>query len=194
MTANTTRPYILLDRDGTIIVEKFYLASADEVELLPGAIEGLRLLRDAGFGLIVVTNQSAIARGKLTPETLDDIHAEMRRQLAGGGVHVDAFYHCPHAPEDLCDCRKPLPLLSRRAAADFGFTLSDSFVIGDKPCDINLGKNCGARTILVRTGYGRESEAAGLQADLVVDDLPAAARAIRAMIGSPPLANDSEAT
>jgi phosphoheptose isomerase len=184
MTEQKARPFILLDRDGTIIVEKVYLASADEIELLPGAVEGLRLLQDTGFGLVVITNQSGIARGKLTPHTLEGIHAELSRQLADEGIHIDAFYHCPHLPEGHCDCRKPLPLLAGKAAVDLGFNLSNSFVIGDKPCDIGLGKNCGARTVLVRTGYGREHEAAGLQADLVVDDLLAAARAIRAMIGS----------
>lgn len=173
------RRYVLLDRDGTLLVEKNYLSSVEEIELLPGAVEGLRLLRDAGFGLMVITNQSGIARGKLTLDTLAAIHAELQRQLAVGGVRIDAFYHCPHAPEDLCECRKPAPLLARRAAADFGFDLERSFVIGDKPCDIELGKNCGARTILVRTGYGREYEAAGLAADVVVDDLKEAARYVR---------------
>ena len=173
------RPYILLDRDGTIIAEKNYLSSVEEIELLPGAVEGLRSLQEAGFGLIVVTNQSGIARGKLTLDTLAEIHAELQRQLAAGGARIDAFYHCPHVPEDHCECRKPAPLLARRAAADFGFDLELSFVIGDKPCDIDLGKNCGARTILVRTGYGRQHEAAGLAADVVVDDLMEAARYIR---------------
>lgn len=177
-------PYILLDRDGTIIVEKNYLSTVEQIELLPGAVEGLRLLQQAGCGLIVVTNQSGIARGKLTLETLSEIHAELQRRLAAAGVHIDAFYHCPHVPEDDCDCRKPLPKLGRQAADDFGFDLAESFVVGDKPCDIDLGKNCGARTILVRTGYGRTHEAAGLQADYVADDLVQAAQYIRAMIGS----------
>ena len=102
----TSRPYILLDRDGTIIVEKNYLSSVDDLELLPGAMEGLRLLQDLGCGLIVVTNQSGIARGKLTLETLTGIHAELRKRLAAGGVQIDAFYHCPHVPEDHCACRR----------------------------------------------------------------------------------------
>lgn len=178
------RPYVLLDRDGTIIVEKNYLSAVNDLELLPGAVEGLRILHDAGFGLIVVTNQSGIARGKLTLETLAGIHAELERRLAAGGVHIEAFYQCPHLPEDECDCRKPKPLLAERAAADFGFELSRAFVIGDKPCDIDLGKNAGARTILVRTGYGREYEARGVRADFVADDLVEAARWVRRMMGS----------
>ena len=174
--------YVLLDRDGTIIVEKYYLSTAAGVELLPGALEGLRSLRDAGFGLIVVTNQSGIGRGKLTLETLADIHAELQRQLAAGGVRIDAFYHCPHMPEDDCECRKPKPALALRAASAFGFDPRRSFVIGDKPADIELGRNCGARTILVRTGYGRDFESAGLTADFVADDLSEAARFIRAIV------------
>jgi D-glycero-D-manno-heptose 1,7-bisphosphate phosphatase len=172
-----SHPYILLDRDGTILVEKHYLASASQVELLPGSLVGLRRLQDAGYGLIVVTNQSGIARGLLTLETLAAIHAELARQLAAGGVHIDAFYYCPHGPDDGCPCRKPRTQLALRAAADFGFDLRDAFVIGDKPADIELGKNCGARPILVRTGYGRQHEA-GTQADFVADDLPDAARYI----------------
>lgn len=178
-----TRPYILLDRDGTIIVEKNYLSSIAEIELLPGAVEGMRLLQDAGFGLIVVTNQSGIARGKLTPDTLAGIHAELERRLAESGVRIDAFYYCPHVPEDRCDCRKPKPLLAERAASEFGFDPRRSFVIGDKPCDIDLGRNVGARTLLVRTGYGREHEAAGIDADFIADNLIEAARHIRSMIG-----------
>lgn len=175
------RPFVLIDRDGTIIVEKYYLSSVDQVELLPAAAEGLRMLQDLGFGLIVVTNQSGIARGKLTLETLAGIHAELERQLAPAGVHIDAFYHCPHVPENLCECRKPKPFLALQAASDFGFELARSFVIGDKPCDIELGRNAGARTILVRTGYGREHEDAGLQADFIADNLVDAANYILTM-------------
>ena len=171
------RPYVLLDRDGTILAEKNYLASVNQVELLPGSLDGLRMLKDAGFGLIVVTNQSGIARGKLTVGTLEAIHAEMDRKLAAGGVRLDGLYYCPHGPDEGCQCRKPMPELARRAAADFGFDLREAFVIGDKPADVELGRNCGARTILVRTGYGREHEDT-VKADLVADDLVDAARYI----------------
>ena len=174
--------YVLLDRDGAIIVEKNYLATPAGVELLPGALEGLRMLQDAGFGLIVITNQSGIGRGKLSLETLAEIHAELQRQLAAGGVRIDAFYHCPHVPDDDCECRKPKPELVLRAASDFGFDPRRSFVIGDKPADVELGRNCGARTILVRTGYGRDFEAAGLTADYIANDLSEAARFIRGIV------------
>jgi D-glycero-D-manno-heptose 1,7-bisphosphate phosphatase len=168
--------YVLLDRDGTLIVERDYLSRVADLELLPGAVEGLRTLRDAGFGLVVLTNQSGLARGKLTPETLNEIHAELERRLAAQGIRIDAFYHCPHLPSEQCDCRKPKPLLAKRAAADFGFELSQAFVVGDKASDVELGRNCGATAVLVRTGYGRAYEAGGLQADYIADDLRDAAR------------------
>lgn len=173
-----TRPrrYVLLDRDGTLIAEKHYLASVDGIELLPGAVAGLRELQDAGHGLIVITNQSGIARGKLTLQTLAAIHDEIRLRLEREGVHLAAFYFCPHGPSEECSCRKPKPGMALRAAADFAFDLGESIVIGDKPADIELGRNCGATTILVRTGYGRETEAAGCQADYIAGDLWEAAR------------------
>ena len=148
----------------------------DQIELLPGAVEGLRLLQEAGFGLIVITNQSGIGRGLLTLDTLAAIHTEIQTGLERHGVRLSAIYFCPHTPADGCDCRKPKPLMAQRAAADFGFDLRESVMIGDKPADIEFGKNCGAGTILVRTGYGRETEAAGTQADFVAEDLMDAAR------------------
>jgi D-glycero-D-manno-heptose 1,7-bisphosphate phosphatase len=171
----SSKRYVLLDRDGTLIVERNYLSRVADLELLPGAVEGLRTLRDAGFGLVVLTNQSGLARGKLTPETLTAIHAELERRLEAHGVRIEAFYHCPHLPSDGCACRKPKPGLAERAAGDFGFELSQAFVVGDKASDVELGRNCGACTVLVRTGYGREWEAGGLQADYIADDVRDAA-------------------
>lgn len=175
---NTPRRYVLLDRDGTIIVEKHYLATVEGIELLPGAVEGLRALGQAGYGLAVVTNQSGVARGKLTLETLGAIHDEIGRRLEREGVHLEAFYYCPHGPAEGCSCRKPKTGLVLRAAGELGFAPADAIVIGDKPADVELGRNCGARTVLVRTGYGRETEAAGSAADFVADDLAEAARRI----------------
>jgi len=168
---------VLLDRDGTINEERNYLSSPDELELLPGAAEGIRRMRDLGLAVVVVTNQSGVGRGYFTAETVAAVHQRLGELLAAGGAKVDAFYVCPHTPDDDCDCRKPAPGLARQAAAEFQADLSRSFVVGDKVCDIELGQRAGATTILVRTGYGAEHEAfAG--ADYVVDGLPEAAQVI----------------
>ena len=99
--------YVLLDRDGTIIVDKHYLADPAEVELLPGAAKGLRQIQRLGYGLILITNQSGVGRGKFTTETVDAVHEELVRQLKCEGINLDGIYYCPHVPEDDCNCRKP---------------------------------------------------------------------------------------
>lgn len=167
--------YILLDRDGTINYERQYLSHPDEVELLPRSGEGLRMLAQAGYGLVVLTNQSPIGRGMFTEERLAHIHLRLMQLLEKQDVVLDGIYYCPHTPEDHCQCRKPLPGLVWQAARDLGFEPRDCYVIGDKPCDIDLGRNIQARTILVRTGYGARYEKDGLIADYTVDDLVEAA-------------------
>ncbi len=184
--SRSPRRFVLLDRDGTIIVERHYLADPAGVELLPGAAAGLRRLRELGFGLVVVSNQSGVARGYLTLETLERIHARLVELLAAEGVTLDGMYFCPHGPDTGCDCRKPLPGLILRAAADLGFDPRLAVVVGDKPCDVDLGRAVGARSVLVRTGYGREHEGApGCQPDLVADDLRDVARLLEALDPDP---------
>ncbi len=181
---------VLLDRDGTINVEKHYLSSPDQLELLPNAVAGIRLMRRLGLVTVGVTNQSAIGRGYFGPDRLESIHRRLGELLAGQGAFLDAMYFCPHRPDDGCECRKPAPGLAEQAAAAFGADLSRSFVIGDKVCDIELGKRVGATTILVRTGYGArvalemDAMAGTSRPDYVVDDLLEAARAIeRSVVG-----------
>src|SRR5436305_10588647 len=99
--------FALLDRDGTVLVEKHYLKTVDRLELLPNSAAGLRLLADRGFGLIVITNQSGIGRGLITVAEVEAIHAELKKRLAREGVSLAAIYYCPHAPAAQCDCRKP---------------------------------------------------------------------------------------
>lgn len=167
-----TRIYVLLDRDGTIIYDRHYLADPAGVELLPGAAAGLRRLRELGCGLIVVTNQSGLGRGFFDESTLDRIHDRMRELLAAENVTLDAIYFCPHTDDDACDCRKPQPGLALQAARDFALDLKSCYLVGDKCVDINLGRAVGASSILVRTGYGKETERAGqCPADFVGDDL-----------------------
>ena len=175
--------FVILDRDGTINVERNYLSAPAELELLPGAAAGLRAMQDMGLGLIVLTNQSGIGRGFFSLETVNGIHAALTRILAEAGVALDGVFICPHVPGDGCACRKPRPGLAEQAARELGFDLADAFVIGDKACDIELGQRCGAKTILVRTGYGAETEAAGeTHPNYVADNLLDAASLIQKLL------------
>lgn len=149
---------VLIDRDGTINVEKHYLSSPEQIELLPQAAEGIKLLNEIGLRVVVVTNQSGVGRGFFDLHKLEEINNHLQEVLKNEGAGVDAIYFCPHLPEDACNCRKPLTEMADRAARDFNAELSESFVIGDKVADIELGKNIGASTILVRTGYGKIAE------------------------------------
>lgn len=166
--------FVLIDRDGTLNVEKHYLSDPDQLELIPGAGAALKRLQQAGFGIAVLTNQSGIARGYFDLARLEQIHDRLRALLAAEGVTLDGIYLCPHGPDDDCTCRKPLPGMVEQAVAAHGFDPARGYMIGDKEVDVALGRAVGATTFLVRTGHGRKAEAAGSTADHVVDDLPAA--------------------
>jgi D-glycero-D-manno-heptose 1,7-bisphosphate phosphatase len=178
----TRRPFVLIDRDGTLIVERHYLCEADGVELLGGAVAGLRRLQEQGFGLAVITNQSGIGRGYFTQAAADAVHTRMTELLARQSIRLDGIYCCPHTPADRCACRKPMPGLIHRAAAELGFDPSEAVMIGDKPCDIAAGQAAGATTFLVRTGHGAQAaretfaEARAVRPDYIVDDLDQAAK------------------
>ncbi|MGO9110274.1 MAG: D-glycero-alpha-D-manno-heptose-1,7-bisphosphate 7-phosphatase [Thermoguttaceae bacterium] len=174
------KKFVALDRDGTIIVERGYLLDPEQVELLPGAAEGMRAMCALGLTLVVVTNQSAVGRGYIDRVRLEEIHARLSELLAAEGVTIDGIYVCPHAPEDGCRCRKPLPTLLEQAARELGFDCRNCLVIGDKPCDIEMGRAAGAKTLLVRTGYGAENEATrAAMPDYFADDLFQAARLVQ---------------
>ena len=172
------RRCVLLDRDGTVIVERNYLRDPSEVELLPGASGALRQLRELGLSIVLVSNQSGITRGFFDEPQLGRIHERLRALLGDADVALDAIYYCPHLPEQGCNCRKPQPGMIERAAHDLGFDPRDAFVIGDKRCDVELGSRVGATTLLVRTGYGQETSSAGVKADYTVQDLAEAAAVI----------------
>lgn len=180
------RRFVVLDRDGTLVVERHYLSQPDALALSEGAAEGLRRLQGLGVGLVVVTNQSAIGRGLFDESRLQEIHARLSEMLAAEGIALDGIYVCPHLPEAGCDCRKPGTALLVRAAREHDFDLTESFVVGDKASDIELGRRAGATTILVRTGYGADVETQGTaRPDHVVADLAGAARVIEEAISEP---------
>ena len=169
----------MLDRDGTLIVNRHYLRDPEQVEFLPGAIEGLKATRALGCALVVITNQSGVARGLLTLADLEAIHERQRQLLAEHGLQLDGVYYCPHGPDDDCTCRKPRTGLAERAARDLGLTLADGYVVGDREIDLQLGRAVGATTVLVRTGYGAETELQTPElADHIVDDLAELSRVI----------------
>lgn len=175
--------FVVLDRDGTIIEEREYLSEPEQIRLIPGAGAALRELGQMGFGLVVITNQSGVGRGFFDQDQLERVHQRFRELLEWEGVRLDGLYVCPHTPDDACACRKPRLGLLQKAAEELGFSLANSIVIGDKACDIEMGRTAGALTILVRTGYGAQMENA-VAADFVVDDLSAATRSIRRLIGT----------
>ena len=181
MTLDAPRT-VILDRDGTIVVDRDYLDDPAQLQFLPGALEGLRLMRAHGHRLVVVTNQSGIGRGRFTLARLEEIHTRLRQLLRAGGADIDGIYYCPHRPEDACECRKPKPQLVLRAAAELGFEPAATVVIGDKDSDIELGKNLGATTILVADTGGASDRVAP---DHVVRDLLEAARFLHAPVSRP---------
>ena len=152
------RKLILLDRDGTVNEEVHYLARPEQLNLIPGVAAGIRQFNQARFAVAIVTNQSGVARGYLSVTTLESIHQRLRELLAAEGAVIDGIFFCPHLPSDECSCRKPQPQLAHHAAHEIGTTLEGAIVIGDKECDVLLGKAIQATTILVRTGHGNKYE------------------------------------
>jgi len=155
------RPAVFLDRDGTLTVEGEWITRREALVLVPGAADALCTLARAGFALVLVTNQSAVARGLIDEEELAHIHAHLADLLAAGGARLDALYHCPHHPTEglgvwrrECDCRKPKPGLVLRAARELDLDLSRSWMIGDAERDLQAGWAAGVRGVLVATGKG----------------------------------------
>ena len=149
---------VFLDRDGTLNEDPGYLGDAEKVQLLPYTGEVLsRLKNEFGYLLIVVSNQSGIARGKITAEQVDEVNARINFLLKEFRVSIDKFYYCPHHPDEGCSCRKPLPGMLEQAVMEFDIDLSKSFIIGDSINDIKSGKAAGVKQILVLSGQGKAS-------------------------------------
>jgi D,D-heptose 1,7-bisphosphate phosphatase len=152
---------VFLDRDGTLNEDPGYISDPGKIILYPETGEALALLKKYGFLLIVISNQSGIARGLMTSKEVDAVNEKINQQLSEYKVKIDAFFYCPAHPdfstEEECECRKPSPKLLLDAAREFNVNLEKSYFIGDTVADIQCGKNAGIKTILVRTGKGEES-------------------------------------
>ena len=175
---------VFLDRDGTLIEEAGYLNHLSLLTLFPYTVDAVRQLNLAGLTVIVITNQAGIARGIVKEAFVAEAHGYLSERLAAGGARVDAYYYCPHHPDGIvdglnieCSCRKPKAGLWQRAAADLGIDLSRSFSVGDRWRDVRAARAAGTRSVMVRTGYGRDEEhavPAGVSTDAIVDNLAAA--------------------
>jgi D-glycero-D-manno-heptose 1,7-bisphosphate phosphatase len=179
---NGLRPAAFLDRDGTIIRECRYLADPEGVELVPGAASALRTIAECGYALVVVTNQSGIARGLYAAADFRAVQQRVEDVLAGDGVFLDAVFHCPHHPDvdGPCECRKPGTGMHRAAAARLNLDLHGSVYVGDRIKDVLPAAELGGRGFLVRTGYGREEAPLAPAGVIVIDDLAELARIVAA--------------
>ena len=162
LASSSLRPAVFLDRDGTINEQMGYINHISRFQMLPGAADAIRRLNEAEIPVVVVTNQSGLARGYFPAELLTAVHEKMVALLAEDGAHVDGIYVCPHHPEAKkeeyrlnCNCRKPKPGLLLLAAAEMGLDLARSVVVGDRWSDLKTAKAVGALPVLVLTGYGR---------------------------------------
>ncbi len=158
MNAARLQPAVFLDRDGTLIREVGYLTRPEQIEILDGVPAAIRALGAAGFKTVVVTNQSAVARGWLTEAELKQIHCLMEDRLADAGARLDAIYYCPHHPSEgigayrvVCDCRKPNPGMVQRAVDDLALDPKRSYVLGDQNVDLELALRVGSTPVLVRS-------------------------------------------
>jgi len=174
------RPAVFLDRDGTLITERDYLSDPDGVQLAPDAINALRSLRRAGYALVVVTNQSGIARGLYTEADYHAVATRLNQMLSQAGVPLDGMYHCPHLLDVTgpCSCRKPATGMYLQASAELGLDPSRSWFVGDKVTDVLPAAELQGRGILVLTGHGNEAVASLPPGAAVAADLAAAARHI----------------
>jgi len=169
---------LILDRDGVINQDSdAYIKSLEEWIPIPGSIEAIAQLSQAGWTVAIATNQSGIARGYYSLATLDAMHARLRELVGGLGGEVGLIVYCPHGPDEGCDCRKPKPGMLRQIAGHYGVELSGVWFVGDSPGDLEAAKAVDAQPVLVRTGKGEKTLAKGVPPDtLVFDDLATLAR------------------
>lgn len=185
--AGAPRKAAFLDRDGVINLDRAYVHQWDEFEFVPGAVDAMRRLREAGYALVVVTNQSGLARGMYTEAQFQELTRHMRAALAEAGAEVEAVYHCPHHPKGSvpelaidCDCRKPEPGMILRAAKELNLSLADSFLVGDKPSDIEAARAAGLGRAYIVQSDNEESSDGLAGADAGYADLAACVDALLA--------------
>jgi len=179
------QPAVFLDRDGTLIEERGYLDRLDLLTVFPWTADALRLLKRAGFATIVISNQSALARGIIDEAFLTEVHRELSARLERGGGVIDRYYFCPHLDDaqveryrQTCRCRKPGPGMIEQACREMNLDPARSVMVGDRWLDVACGRAAGTRTVLVRTGHGvHEAEVGpdGLRADAILNNLMEAA-------------------
>ncbi|MCL2226752.1 MAG: D-glycero-beta-D-manno-heptose 1,7-bisphosphate 7-phosphatase [Oscillospiraceae bacterium] len=145
---------VFLDRDGTINVDTGYVYKPEDFRFAECAPEAIKMLNDAGYMVIVISNQSGIGRGMFTEQDVISLHKHIDKELAKHGARIDAYYFCPHKPEDGCACRKPKPAMILEAAGKYGISLPDSWMVGDKPSDVECAKNAGVFPLQIKLGYG----------------------------------------
>jgi len=156
---------VFVDRDGTIVEDIGYMNSPEQIKFIPGSLEAIKKLNNAGYKVIVITNQAGVARGLVAEDMLQTIDKTLHKLILNSGAHLDGLYYCPHHPEygvypykQVCECRKPHPGLLKRAQKHFDIDLSLSFMIGDKATDVEAGKRAGTKTIFLLTGKGKKEE------------------------------------
>lgn len=164
MGAKFIQPPIFVDRDGTLVEEVHFLSTFDQMRLIAGAAQAIRRANAAGGAVIVISNQSGVARGKFSEEFARQCADHLRKLLAEQGARIDGYYFCPHHPQGAppynieCEDRKPRPGMMLRAAAELGVELEGAWMIGDRKSDLQTGAQLGVRPLLVRTGYGMDAE------------------------------------
>jgi len=185
---------VFLDRDGTINEEMGYINHISRFRVFPFVAEALKILQDCGYKLIIVTNQSGVARGYFNETLVQEVHRHLGEQMLAAGVKIDAVYYCPHHPSEgsaeyrrNCTCRKPNTGMIDRAVADFDIDLSRSFMIGDRFKDVQFARKVGLKAIMVLTGYGKgeytfQRERWEAQPDYVCENLLDASRYIRDIV------------
>ncbi len=178
---------VFLDRDGTLNEDPGYLGDPAQVKLFPGTGEALSLLKSKlNFKLIVVSNQSGIARGLISEKEVDAVNSRINELLKAENTAIDAFYYCPHHPDfssrEAAECRKPSPAMIFKASKDHNIELNGSYFVGDTPSDILCGQNAGLKTVLVKTGYGTESisilQKQNIFPSFVAENIPSACKFI----------------